>query len=83
MPSTPSQPRPRPGHDHDGFGVDGSAAGGRTTTLNAAQEGLLRVDKHGGGCAWVFDVPAMAVEAEAAEPGGAAGLGSRLVSVEV
>jgi Icc-related predicted phosphoesterase len=44
------------GHDHEHFGVY-TEAGGRTVALNAAQEGLRRADRRGGGQAWVFDAP--------------------------
>ena len=44
------------GHDHDNFGVYLEAAG-RTIAFNAAQEGLRRADRRGGGQAWIFDAP--------------------------
>jgi len=44
------------GHDHDHFGVYSEAAG-RTIAFNAAQEGLRRADRRGGGQAWIFDAP--------------------------
>ena len=44
------------GHDHDHFGVFLEAAG-HTVAFNAAQEGLRRADRRGGGQAWIFDAP--------------------------
>jgi len=44
------------GHDHDHIGVVASPHGNGGISLNAAQEQLLRLDKRGGGCAWMVDV---------------------------
>ena len=35
--------------------VQATGPGGVTLSINAAQEGLRRMDPHGGGFAWVFD----------------------------
>jgi Icc-related predicted phosphoesterase len=43
------------GHDHDGIGVDSN---GRTIFFNVAQDGCLRNDPNGGGCALMFDIEA-------------------------
>ena len=64
------------GHDHDHAGV-ANGVDANCLAINAAQEGILRLDDRSGGCAWLVDVvPRNVAEAAAAAPRSLHAMGS-------